>query len=180
MFCGRCGVQLPDEARFCEQCGSQVALGSQEVPLRLRGRRRRRAAIIVVSLLATAVLATAMSIWLRDGKGSSKRGPVDGVSGKTEHADRRFQICPDSSTRLLTQGDLKGRSADDIDHMRNEIYARHGWVFDRPQLQRWFNSIPWYHRARSNKEAASRMTELEKRNAEFILKYLRGTGYRTR
>ena len=55
--------------------------------------------------------------------------------------------------------------------MRNEIYARHGWVFHRPDLRRYFESQPWYRP--NNDGQANRMIEaglsgVERRNVQII------------
>ena len=55
--------------------------------------------------------------------------------------------------------------------MRNEIYARHGWVFRRPDPRRYFEGQPWY---RPNPDGlANRMVEaelsgVERRNVQII------------
>jgi serine/threonine-protein kinase len=59
--------------------------------------------------------------------------------------------------------------------MRNEIYARHGWVFNRHDLRRYFESQPWYrpkggpaNREEANHLAAADLSALEKRNVQII------------
>ena len=53
-------------------------------------------------------------------------------------------IWPWTSERLITEYDLQGMSGRDLELMRNEIYARHGWVFRRQDLRRYFEGQPWY------------------------------------
>jgi hypothetical protein len=54
--------------------------------------------------------------------------------------------------------------------MRNEIYARHGWVFNRQDLRRYFESQPWYRPggAQANRLAEAEMSDLERRNVQII------------
>lgn len=47
-------------------------------------------------------------------------------------------------TRPLTEDDLRGKTAWELDVMRNEIYARHGRRFVRRDLQWHFKQQPWY------------------------------------
>jgi len=57
--------------------------------------------------------------------------------------------------------------------MRNEIYARHGWIFRRPDLRKYFESQSWY-RPRgvnafySNQQVEAELTPLERRNIQTI------------
>ena len=80
-------------------------------------------------------------------------------------------VWPWTSERLVTEYDLQGMSGRDLELMRNEIYARHGWVFRRPDLRRYFESQPWY---RPNQDGlANRMVEaglsgVERRNVQII------------
>ena len=78
---------------------------------------------------------------------------------------------PWTSQRLVSENDLQGLSPRDLELMRNEIYARHGWVFRRPDLRRYFESQPWYRP--NNDGLANRMIEaglsgVERRNVQII------------
>jgi hypothetical protein len=80
-------------------------------------------------------------------------------------------VWPWTSQRLVTEYDLQGLSLQDLELMRNEIYARHGWVFSRQDLRRYFESQPWYRP--NNDGLANRMVEaglsgVERRNIQII------------
>jgi hypothetical protein len=58
--------------------------------------------------------------------------------------------------------------------MRNEIYARHGWIFRRPDLRNYFESQPWYRPKSgnayySNRQVEAQLTPIEKRNLQAII-----------
>jgi hypothetical protein len=62
--------------------------------------------------------------------------------------------------------------------MRNEIYARHGWVFRRADLRNHFEKQPWYrpkgtldNREAANRLANAELTPLERQNVKAILQY---------
>jgi tetratricopeptide (TPR) repeat protein len=76
-----------------------------------------------------------------------------------------------TSERLITEYDLQAMSGRDLELMRNEIYARHGWVFRRPDLRQYFEGQPWYRP--NNDGMANRMVEaelsgVERRNVQII------------
>jgi hypothetical protein len=60
--------------------------------------------------------------------------------------------------------------------MRNEIYARHGWIFNRSDLRNYFESQPWYrpkgdlyNAPQSNRWVEAELTPLERRNIRIII-----------
>ena len=85
---------------------------------------------------------------------------------------------PWTSNRLVTDQDLRFLTLADLTLMRNEIYARHGWVFGRDDLRRYFEAQPWYrpkgtlaNRYEANRYAAAELSPIEKRNVQTILDY---------
>lgn len=53
-------------------------------------------------------------------------------------------ILPDSDSRAYTYEELSGLSAQELRLAKNEIYARHGWIFKSENLQNYFSSKSWY------------------------------------
>lgn len=88
MKCTNCGVELEEEARYCQDCGFPVpGTGSSSIrPIDAatasgRAKRSRRAAIIVgvLSVIAVAVVIAA-AVMLLGGKGSSGTGESESAS----------------------------------------------------------------------------------------------------
>lgn len=53
-------------------------------------------------------------------------------------------ILPESNLRYMTYNDLKGIDATNLRIAKNEIYARHGRMFQSEDLSQYFNSKSWY------------------------------------
>lgn len=53
-------------------------------------------------------------------------------------------ILPESNLRYMTYHDLKGIDAENLRIAKNEIYARHGRMFQSEDLSQYFNSKSWY------------------------------------
>lgn len=53
-------------------------------------------------------------------------------------------IIPDSDSRYLTWDDVSGLSLREINYAKNEIYARHGRMFDSKELMEYFSTKSWY------------------------------------
>ena len=87
--------------------------------------------------------------------GSSSVGGYDAVESRLVRGDE------------IGTSDLAGMSADELRRLRNAIYARHGRMFNTPELQRYFDSKPWYTR-RSNYSEQD-LTAVDKRNLNLIM-----------
>ena len=80
---------------------------------------------------------------------------------------------PWTSQRLIQPGELAGLSPGELELMRNEIYARRGWIFRRPDLRNYFQSQPWY-RPRgdnayySNRQVEAELSPIERKNIQII------------
>lgn len=80
---------------------------------------------------------------------------------------------PLSSERLLTDADLAGLSADELRLMRNEIFARHGHVFNDPALRAYFSAQSWYRPANGND--AVQLSAIEQANVAKIRAFEQAT-----
>lgn len=54
-------------------------------------------------------------------------------------------VLGDSSSRYYSRDELESMSASDLYYARNEIFARHGRMFHRSDLQAYFDSKDWYN-----------------------------------
>ncbi len=89
----------------------------------------------------TAAPAETESQTSQTGSSSGSTGSSSGTGTSSASDD---YILPESSSRYLTDSDLKGLSSYELMIARNEIYARHGRKFKDSSLQAYFNSKSWY------------------------------------
>ena len=81
-------------------------------------------------------------------------------------------ILPDSSSKQLTYEDIQYLSGNELLLARNEIYARHGRIFDDTDIRAYFESQPWYNGTIEPKNFSENLlSELEKNNVAFIKMY---------
>jgi TM2 domain-containing membrane protein YozV len=76
---------------------------------------------------------------------------------------------PEVSERLLTASDLQGLSKYDLKIMRNEIFARHGYIFQTEAMKTYFRNQSWYSPRYSN--VNSWLTSIENKNIALIQRY---------
>ena len=125
------------------------------------------------------------NIWREDNEESSfeNGGSVQNNMGADSEFDAGsdiqpgtdMYILPQSNKEYLTNEDVEGLSLKEINYVKNEIYARHGRKFQSEELQRYFNSKPWYEGLYEAEDFddnySSRMlNDYEKENAEFLRK----------
>ena len=91
---------------------------------------------------------------------------------KTQSGSSEGMIMPDSSSRLLSESELEGRSAREIRLMVNEIYARNGYTFNNQEYAEYFSQFSWYHPTVPAGEFSEDMlNDIERQNINMISSY---------
>lgn len=92
-----------------------------------------------------------------------------------EKSSNRYEKADHLSYTTVTKYTLEDLSILDsygLKITRNEIFARHGRMFDDQELQDYFNSKSWYRGTiRPEDFSESMLSETEKANIETIKKY---------
>jgi hypothetical protein len=93
----------------------------------------------------------------------------DNYSDSSEESE---YVLPDSAKRKLKKSDLKGLSKEELRIARNEIYARHGRMFDDKKLQKYFDSQSWYDgTVHASEFSEDVLSSVEKKNVAFIRQF---------
>lgn len=95
---------------------------------------------------------------------------VDSIWGGytlTEIKEWKTYILPDSDSIYLKQEELENLSKDYLRLARNEIYARHGYIFNDDELKMYFERQSWY-KGTVTDVSDSELNEFEKANIELI------------
>ena len=88
-------------------------------------------------------------------------------------------ILPGSDSVYLDQTDLQELSAEECRIARNEIYARHGRIFQDDELQEYFEQFSWYEGMYGADEFDdSVLNDYEKANLDLISNYESEMGYK--
>ena len=100
-------------------------------------------------------------------------GCIGSVEVKTEQRQvfaADYYILPESSEYYLTDQDIDGMDAQELNYARNEIFARYGREFNSEELMDYFESQDWYMPVYSPEEFDSNMlNQYEKENVKFLL-----------
>lgn len=78
---------------------------------------------------------------------------------------------------IISKLGLEGKTTWELDVLRNEYFARHGYIFKRQDLQQHFASQSWYHARHSELSVVTNlMSEEELMTAGFIGDYQKNHG----
>ena len=75
---------------------------------------------------------------------------------------------PFTAQRLITESELSSYNKEELSIMRNEIYARHGYIFKRADLKEYFSQKTWYNPRYSSVDKF--LSKIETTNVQTILK----------
>jgi hypothetical protein len=76
---------------------------------------------------------------------------------------------PETSERLLKPSEVENMFKEDLEFMRNEIFARHGYCFKKKELRRQFEMSDWY--VPNTTDIKGFLTDIEKKNIALIKRY---------
>lgn len=115
--------------------------------------------------------STVDDIVIIDGRGSES--PKSVSDNPIDEMDAEYEM-PGSDSYYLSESDIAGYDRDGIQLIVNEIYARHGRVFERAENDTYFRSKSWYHpvEGKSDEQIVSEFNSYEKANVEFLATYL--------
>ncbi len=115
--------------------------------------------------------------------------PIRGVAKNEADTSRAKPVRPQPSGRPslvgraalsigpITESYLEGWSARELTVLRNEPFARRGYIFRRSDLNNIFSRFSWYvPRTRDLPAVQQTLTSLEKRNVDFVRNYQRVNG----
>lgn len=100
------------------------------------------------------------------------------VGSNTEYYDEylaygnRDYFFSDSSYRYMSEYELYGMDADELELARNEIYARHGYTFSDQALREYFCTKSWYcPNTAVGDQSALKFSSVELANIELMRNY---------
>jgi hypothetical protein len=194
-LCPNCSEKINETSRFCPNCGSTVAVDQMNMtsPLETRiekkkNRSKKRLLILVGSLIGLlfviSVTLIVKDFYKTEPKSNatvaktmdqSKDNDVENndqvshdqpsTEQKSSNPSSSDYILPASDKKVMSEGDVVNLTKEQLRLARNEIYARHGYVFKSQDLQTYFSNKSWYH---SDPAFEGSLNEVEKENVNFL------------
>jgi hypothetical protein len=109
---------------------------------------------MAIGILATLFFALVI-IDANSRNSSNTQVGIESIDGDLYHI---------TGSRKLTEEDVKGKTKHELRIMRNEIYARHGYIFQNLELREHFMQRPWYKPTTINVN----FNDIEEYNIRFI------------
>lgn len=89
------------------------------------------------------------------------------TSISSSHVNKeKHYLYPQPSSRVLSNSELEGLSREQLKMMRNEIYARHSYIFTSEKLRNYFEGQAWY--TPLHRDVSDMLTPIEKDNIILI------------
>ena len=82
-----------------------------------------------------------------------------------------YYFFPKSRSEKLLDSDVSILSKQNLALARNEIYARHGYVFQTEPFKSYFKKKSWYKPDNNYKISNEQLNDVERNNMSLILKY---------
>ncbi len=83
--------------------------------------------------------------------------------------DKSEYLFPESNRVLLTEADIAECDRNTLKLGRNEIFARHGYIFQTTEVAEYFEAKPWYHGTTPGERFDSNLFNgIELQNIDFL------------
>ena len=158
---------------YDEEAYKRVVLEESEKNRRAEKRAKLLGCIWgIICLLAIIAITSFITYLIISGK-NKKENRLEATTNIIDSIYTAFDVYenpkyPVTSSKLLTQDDLENLLKHELYIMRNEIYARHGLIFQNKKLKKYFDKQPWY-KPRYN-DVSNMLSETEKKNIAFLKK----------
>lgn len=198
MKCPKCGSVVREGNSFCTSCGFRVrsaAAPNNTRPYRQPPQRPVERAprpkvnwqhVIIGVLGAGVLLLGAYALFVKPSSDHSANQSAPVISQTTQQTvtaapsqeatptptPKPDYLLPNSDVEYLTEADISGLSREELCFARNEVFARHGRMFNTPQIAAYFEGKDWYHPTIPAAQFDdSTLNAVEKANVQLISQY---------
>lgn len=204
--CPNCNKLLKSGVMFCSECGTSLVKETVE-----KSKKNGGALVFLIALLIAVLIGGIGAVGylylknvfpdkdVTDANAETKDREEDTEDGKKffeeateeesgESVEPETEIVRDedrareeeylfpSDRKYISEEDLIGKEKDEVAMIRNEIYARHGYIFNKEPFKSYFESKEWYVPNKNFNDSV--FNEIEKTNKDFLVKYEKDRGWR--
>ncbi len=124
--------------------------------------RDYRNVAIICAIAALALVIVVVVLIVRNNNDADE--PVAIAVAAIEQNESEY---PYTSERIISEEELYGMTSQELKIMRNEIFARHGYIFSSPDLIEHFSTKTWY----SPETTDVTLSDIESKNVDIIKHY---------
>lgn len=185
--CPSCKTPAKDNDKFCKICGTPIEVVSvqqTDVNKKEKGtsQNTNKMLVLIITVMAVIILVLVSGLIRNSTKKEASFENETFFDSESFSGDNN--ISDDTADEFLFESDryeidesvLYGKTQHEVALIRNEIYARHGYIFSNPVYIEYFSQKSWYNPNPDFNE--NHLSELEKRNKDFIVEYETARGWR--
>lgn len=149
------------------QTDKEASVNGTDTPVSRHGHPQRKMLLVVaVGLVALTIgIFFVLPRWSR-GKAGESIPALSLVPGQA--ADTQY-LFPKSDRVLLTDADIRDCDRETLRLGRNEIFARHGYIFRTEEIAAYFEAKPWYRGTTPGERFDSNLLNgIELQNIDFL------------
>ena len=182
--CINCGKIISENHSFCMFCGvKQTPLKVKQTPLKVKqveyinyfgGITLKRTTTTLVGVFAVVIALLIGGYLFMQNMNKNTIGTVSPVKTDENNSviapsTESEYVIKDSDKYPITQDKLKGFTKEKLAMARNEILARHGYVYKSEPYKSYFNSKSWYKPNANFKGKKADLSALERHNIKMIM-----------
>lgn len=182
LICTQCGKTLKKDSLFCSECGYKLEENNEEniVYPANQGKQKKKTKkigwIFIFSMM-TIILIGGVIGW-KDGTKDillgyfQSKNIIDKGEDENSQVTKKEYVIKDSDRRYLSSEELEGFTPNDCVLARNEIFARHGMIFEDKFSKEYFENCTWYIPTTQQVDFdAEILNEYEVENIKCIFEY---------
>lgn len=209
VYCKKCGSKVNDSCKFCVVCGTPLKkTGYEFAEVELEEHKNTDLkknviavtviilAIILLIFMGTKLLMTESDEYIerpqieekQEESLSTENNDEESTASEdynteeweeTEENQVSEYVLEGSDSSYLAKSDLFGMTKEECRLARNEIYARHGRIFEDEKLREHFEACEWYYPSiQPDDFKESMLNKYEVANRDLIIEYEEEQGYR--
>ncbi|MEE1494314.1 MAG: YARHG domain-containing protein [Anaerostipes hadrus] len=169
MKCSNCGREIKKEERFCPYCGSEnkktkkknkwltgvmglivvciifgIAAGAMNSNKKEDAKKDTASNTEKATEKQTTAASTKTAVSTETASTKQTKNNTQAADDQQDETENSEYILPESDTRYVDQDEIDQLTKNEVRLAINEIYARHGRIFENSELREYFESKDWY------------------------------------
>lgn len=169
MKCSNCGREIKKEERFCPYCGSEnkktkkknkwltgvmglivvciilgIAAGAMNSNKKEDAKKDTASNTEKATEKQTTAASTKTAASTETASTKQTKNNTQDADDQQDETENSEYILPESDTRYVEQDEIDQLTKNEVRLAINEIYARHGRIFENSELREYFESKDWY------------------------------------
>lgn len=197
LYCPQCGTKVNEAEEFCPECGNKLGSASGVGPRKNSNKTMAIVAIVCCVICAAVAITAIVTNNVKEPATAETTPQTKDPSESTVASEPQNSVTnlvqtnetetPKTDTWAdaylwpsdkfyMSEADLQGYTQEGVAALRNEIYARRGYIFKTDKWRDYFAQFSWYLPNPDFND--SLFNEVERANIATIVAYEKARGWR--